>query len=365
MNHSIVEVLYRINVGREIDNELLGEAMTCLLMEKDSSRDVLFGALLTGLMGKSVESDEIATLLKCVFSLDNYDREKVPKHSTSKKVIEYIGSGKKGVKTINISTPSAIVAASAGACILKKGSSSTSSVTGSADFMSILGMKKMLDITQINNSLEKVNFAFVGIEDVIPNFDQFYSGKFYSPHILSFGLAALVTPLRGDVILYGLAHPDTNLCIKVLKQFNVSDAMVISSTYDGIHFIDEMGIYGNTKLVGMQNKVIGKTIDFNPIELLGVGMCSLTDISQCSNPLDNVKCALRILKGKGTEAQTNIIAMNAANLLYLAGVVNTISDGFEMARNEIMSLKALNKLEEFLEFTNSDMDQYRFVLKGC
>lgn len=362
-NKAILEVIYRINVGREIENSLLEEAMMEMFISENEINDVLYGALFTGLMGKKIDSSAIASMLKCIFKLDNYNRDIVPINSSSKKVIEYIGSGKKGIKTINISSVSAIVAASAGACVLKKGSSSTSSVTGSADFMSMLGAKKQ-NIDQVNNALESIGLAFIGIEDIIPKFDSIYGGKFYSPHILSFGLAALVTSLRGDILLYGLSHPDTDLSIKVLKEFGIKDAMVISNTTDGIHFIDEMGISGITKLVGMHDGVIGNTISFNPCEKLGLPSGAIKDISQEKKPLDNVKKALNILKGKGTENQERVIAINAANILYLADKASGLEEGYFLALEEIRSRRPLKLIEEYVAFTGGDMKKYKEALDG-
>lgn len=362
-NKAILEVIYRINVGREIENSLLEEAIREMFVSENNVNEVLYGALFTGLMGTKIDSSAIASMLKCIFTLDDYDRDMIPINRSSRKVIEYIGSGKKGIKTINISSVSAIVAASAGACVLKKGSSSTSSITGSADFMSILGAKKQ-DVDQVNNALESVGLAFIGIEDIIPKFDSLYGGKFYSPHILSFGLAALVTSLRGDVLLYGLSHPDTDLSIKVLKEFGIQDAMVISNTTDGIHFIDEMGISGITKLVGMHDGIIGKTISFNPCEKLGLPSGTIKDISQEKTPLDNVKKALNILKGNGTENQERVIAINAANILYLADKANGLEEGYYLAMEEIKSRRPLKKIEEYIAYTGGDMRQFRGVLDG-
>lgn len=364
MNQAVLEVLYRINVGREIENTLLEEAMLEMFHSGGEINEVLFGAVFTGLMGKGVDGSAIATMLRCIFKLDEYNRDAVPFNKVSRKVVEYIGSGKKGIKTFNISSVSAIVAASAGACVLKKGSSSTSSVTGSADFMSILGAKKIQSEEKINYALENIGLAFIEIEDIIPKFDHLYGGKFYSPHILSFGLAALVTSLRGDVLLYGLSHPDIELSIKVMKEFGITDAMVISNTFDGIHYMDEMGIFGITKLAGMQNGVIGKTISFNACEKLGLPSNMMKDMGQEKTAKENVFKAMRILKGEGTESQERVIALNAANLLYLSGRVCELEIGFNLAMEEIKSHRPINKLEEYISFTGGDMDKFKEVING-
>ena len=56
--------------------------------------------------------------MEAIFSIDGYIRENQPVNEAEKTVIEYIGSGKKGIKTINISTPSALIASAAGALSL-------------------------------------------------------------------------------------------------------------------------------------------------------------------------------------------------------------------------------------------------------
>jgi len=76
---------------------------------------------------------------------------------------------------------------------------------------------------------------------------EVYGGKFYVPHALSFALAALVSPVQFDNLIYGLAHPNVETSIEVLKKFGIRDAMVASTTHDDIHYLDEMGVSGDVK----------------------------------------------------------------------------------------------------------------------
>jgi anthranilate phosphoribosyltransferase len=67
---------------------------------------------------------------------------------------------------------------------------------------------------------------------------------------------------------------------------------------------------------------------------------------------DNSKIILSIFNGeKG--AKRDIVVLNAAAALYVGKVAYDIKDGIKMAEEIIDSGKALNKLSELREFSNS------------
>ncbi len=368
MNYnSIKELLYRINVNSKYNIELLENAFKEVLnINQSDIRNIMLGSLLTALMAKGPTEDEIVALLKVAFSLDNYEplkREKI-ELLNNKKIITIVGSGKKGIKTINISTASALLASSMGAYVVKPGSSSTSSMTGSADFMELLGANTSISTEKSINILKKCGFSFFKIENIIPKFDNIYGGNFYVPHALSFGLAALVCPIQTDATLYGLAHPDVELSLNVLKRFGIKNAMVVSSTDDDIHFIDEMGIFGTTRLIGTQDGVNnGKLLIFNPLKELKLPKYTSDDIKQGNNKTENIKFILDAINGKGYKAHEDIICINCANILYLSGIVNDLKEGFVLSKEAIKTGQALKKLEEYIELTGGHTNNIKKILR--
>lgn len=357
-NNSIHELLYRLNVHAEYDLEMLKLAFREILnIEENNVRNILLGSLLTSLMTKNPTKEEVVALLEVAFEIDGYNPQKREKLTLNngKKIITIVGSGKKGIKTINISTASAFLAASLGAYVVKPGSCSTSSITGSADFMDIVGVNKNLSLQESVNILKKCGFAFFSIEDLIPKFDKIYGGNFYVPHVLSFGLAALVCPVKTDVVLYGLAHPNVELSLEVLKDFDVENAMVISSTDDDIHYIDEMGIFGTTRLIGtIDGKNNGDLLTFNPLKELNLPNYSSKDIIQGKDKVENVKFILNVLNGTGIKAHEDIICINCANILYLSGIVKNLKDGYQKSKEAIKKGIGLKKLREYIKLTGGD-----------
>lgn len=363
--NSVKELLYRLNVNSDYSLDLLEKSFTEILKVDDSNvRNILLGSLLTALMTKNPTKEEVVTLLKVAFSIDNYNpynRKTI--NIKNKKTVTIVGSGKKGIKTINISTASAFLAASMGAYVVKPGSFSTSSITGSADFMDIIGAKKNISLDESISILRKCGFAFFGIEDIIPKFDNIYGGNFYAPHVLSFGLAALVCPIKTDVTLYGLAHPNVELALDVLKDFGLTNAMIVSSTDDDIHFIDEMGIFGTTRLIGTTDGINnGSLLKFNPLDELNLPKYTSNDIKQGKNKEENVGYILKALNGKGTQAHEDIICINCSNILYLSGIAENLSEGFEMSKKAIKTGQGLKKLEEYVLLTGGNLDNIRKLL---
>lgn len=364
--NSVKELLYRLNVNSKYDLSLLENSFKEVLQIEDSNiRNALLGSLLTALMTKNPTKEEVVTLLKVAFSIDNYNpyRRKSVSIGKNQKVVTIVGSGKKGIKTINISTASAILAASIGAYVVKPGSFSTSSISGSGDFMDLVGVNKKISLNKSINILKKCGFVFFEIEDVIPKFDSIYGGNFYAPHILSFGLAALVCPIKTDVVLYGLAHPNVELSLNVLKEFDIKNIMVVSSTDDDIHFIDEMGIFGNTRLVGtIDGKNNGELLIFNPLKELNLPKYTSKDIRQGKTKRENVKYILKALKGEGLKAHEDIICINCSNILYLSGIVCNLKEGFDLAKKAIKTGQGLKKLEEYVVLTGGNVNKIKEIL---
>lgn len=356
-NHLINEVLYRLNVGSEIDLELLRRAFDTILTDNESNeRDTQLGSLLTGLMVKGPTVNEIVTLLESSFSLDGfspYERRKI-ELPNQEKIVGAIGSGKKGYKTMNISTPALLIAASMDVYTAKPVSSSTNSLTGSADLLRRVGMNIDLSTDEMEEVIKKTKFGAFCIENIIPKFDEVYGGKFYVPHVLSFGLAALVSPVQFDNLIYGLAHPNVETSIEVLLRFGIRDAIVVSTTHDNIHYLDEMGVYGTTKLVGIQNGRVGKTIYFRPTEELGLPRYTPEQIAQGESIEQNIRYCIDVLNGKGEKAREDIICINAGTVLYLAGKAEDLKEGYLKAKEVVKTGKPLEKLIEVVDASGGD-----------
>ena len=76
-------------------------------------------------------------------------------------LIDICGTGGDKIKTFNISTASAIVAASAGSIIAKHGNRSVSGLCGSADFFEFIGLNLNNSPHAVSCDIEKIGIGFL------------------------------------------------------------------------------------------------------------------------------------------------------------------------------------------------------------
>ena len=80
--------------------------------------------------------------------------------SISHRAVDTVGTGGDGFHTINISTTSAIVAASAGARVVKHGNRAATSKSGAADVLEALGIRIELNGSQVAKLVEEIGLGF-------------------------------------------------------------------------------------------------------------------------------------------------------------------------------------------------------------
>ena len=348
---SVLELMYRLTAQRPLDEYLVRAGFAAIVrIREDRIRDALVGSVLTGLLARGATADEVVPLLEVVASLDDLsiaDRPAVAVDAPYRVVVVQ-GSGKKGIKTVNISTPSCILAAAAGAPVVKVGSRGTGSLTGASDFLQAVGFNADINVQTTIDMVRGIGFGFYNSEITAPSFFRIYKGLFSVPHALVFGISPLLSPLRGDVTLYGLSHPDVGLSARVLVRLGLPDVNVVTTTHDGVHYIDEVGIFGTTSRAVAEEGRVFPTVQFSPAGEFGLGRYEPADIQQRSSVFENVRATVLALAGRGTAAHADLLCANAAVILHTSGVTPTPRAGFSRARECLRDGAALGKLRQIV-----------------
>ena len=360
---NILKFLYLMSSDCSISDELILKTYKEILKIKDKEKSNIFiSTFFTYLMLKRKDAQLITKLLEISFEQDKFIPFKEKCEINSKyPVISLSGSGKKGIKTINISTTSAIVAVSLGANVVKPCSIATSSMSGSYDFLEMIGINTNLNIEDTKRLLNQTGFGIFPIEKLIPKFDKVYGDVFYAPNILSYALASLICPLKPDIVLYGLANKDIEICGKILENFGVNKYRIVSSEYDKIYFMDELNVFGTSYIID-DNKTKKDIYDFE--KLLILPHYNVDDIKQSNNKTENIKIALNVLRGNDNSAYEEIVALNAGNILQLSGITNTIKDGYSMAKSKIKTGQCIKKLEDIIISSNGNINKLRKLIEG-
>ena len=110
-------------------------------------------AFLIALKNKGETSDEVGAFVAEMFN------HSAPINITQRSV-DTVGTGGDGAHTINISTTAAIIAAAAGARVVKHGNRASSSKSGAADLLEALGVNITLDGAGVEKTVSELGIGF-------------------------------------------------------------------------------------------------------------------------------------------------------------------------------------------------------------
>ena len=266
-------------------------------------------AVLLSLKLKGESPDEILGATKIM-------RSKSIKIKSDDQTIDTCGTGGDMIGTLNISTSSAIVAASAGVKVAKHGNRSISSKSGSADMLEKLGYKITDNLEDLKSNLDKDKFCFL--------FAQYHHNAM--KHVIKVRkelgartifnlLGPLTNPANTKRQLLGVYDKKwVNIHCKVLKKLGSKRAMVVYGE-DGL---DEISLSSPTFVSELKNNKIKEYI-FQPKEY-GYEYISHYDILGGDPEYNSIKF-LEMLDGKNLKFQ-RIIELNAGAAIYLSDITN-------------------------------------------
>ena len=301
--------------------------------------DAQISALLIAFQNKRITSDELNGFLEAL--------QKVAIHikPNASYLIDMCGTGGDNSKTFNISTIAAFVVAACDVNVAKHGNRSVSSTCGSADVLEQLGIPINLSPEDVTTCIEETGIGFLFAQMYHPSFKNIsHIRKELGVKTLFNMLGPLLNPapLHGQCI--GVFDPSlTELYAETLKKAGMKNAMIIHG--DGL---DEITICGRTKITYLNRKRI-KTFYLEPEEI-GLDQCAKKEI-QSHSIEENKKIFSDILRGKKS-AKRDIVEVNAAAGLIVAGKVDSFKEGIKRAAIAIDTGKALEKFEAFKRLSN-------------
>ncbi|AEH60057.1 anthranilate phosphoribosyltransferase [Methanosalsum zhilinae DSM 4017] len=330
--------IQKITSGQSLS---VAEAEKAVSMIFSSATDAQIGAFLMALKMKGPTYDEIAG-----FAMGMKKAGKRIYPDVNGTMVDTCGTGGDLHNTINVSTAAAIVTAAAGVPVAKHGNHSVTSLSGSADVLNSLGIKIDCSPEAVKCSIEKVGIGFMLAPVFHPSMKRVAGlRKEMGVHTIFNILGPLTNPAGAEAQVIGVY--DKNLCkpiAHVLQKLGCKRAMVVHGDR-----MDEISNISDTYAAELDDGVI-RTYTLTP-QQLGIKKATAPEIVG-GTPEENARDILYILNGeKGPKR--DIVVINAAASLYVAGAVSSVREGVEMAQELIDSNKAMEKLREFRDFSHS------------
>lgn len=304
---------------------------------------VLSGAILAALQAKGVSAPELAGMGQALLTnAQSVSPANLPH------LIDTCGTGGDGTSTFNISTAVAFVAAAAGVKVAKHGNRSASSKVGSADVLEAVGISLSAPPEKVRAALTEVGITFLFAPGWHPAMKAVAPLRRTLKVRTVFNLLGpLVNPLRPTGQVMGVF--DAKLLGTIATALNTlgSQKAIVLHSREGM---DEAGLADLTDLAVLSQGQVNLTT-INPQEL-GITSAPLEAL-RGGEVADNHAILQAVLQGKATQAQQDVVALNAALALVVAEKVPDYAAGLALAREILTSGAGWTKLEQLAKFLAS------------
>jgi len=340
------DVLERLLAGESLAE---AEAQQLLVQLTDESLSpAMVAAQLVALRAKGVVADEVRGFAKGMRAL-----ARRPELPFVGKTVDVVGTGGDGSGSVNLSTGAALLAAAAGAQVVKHGNRSISSRSGSADLLEALGLKLPLQGTDIGGCLTATGFTFL-----------------FAPH--HHPAMKAVGPVRGAMgirTVFNLLGPLTNPAAPpfgLIGAFNLETAKLMAEAFAGLpiervfvvhgepgwdeptpcgpfHLFDVQKTAG-TSLLGTVTHTVR-----DPLTDYGLPRCRPEDLAG-GDAAHNAERLLQVFRSEDQGAHRHALLLGAALVLEVTGQAATPRAALAMAAAAIDSGAALRMAEALRVF---------------
>lgn len=299
--------------ARELFGEMLDGAAT----------PVQVGAVLTALRLKGEIAEELQGFARAVLERSTLRQE-------PSDLLDTCGTGGDHQSTFNVSTAAAMVAAAAGARVVKHVAPRLSSRAGSQEVLAELGVPMAATCADVRSAVATHGIAFVRRAQTLPSLDALASTVASLEVRTTIDvLTPLVSPLTPRFQLVG-AYSEAHLTpmAQALGELGRQRVWVVRGT-DGV---DELSLSAPTKVVTYENGALGSFV-LDPRDH-GFALAQPESV-RGGGPKENAGMLREVLEGKRPGPLTDIVALNAGAALYIAGTSPSLARGIDQARETL------------------------------
>lgn len=332
-------------VRRVIDGGDLGEAEMAGAVEALMGGDVpaaQAACFLTALRMKGETVDEIVgaarAMRQCATAVNGPD---------PLTLVDTCGTGGDGADTFNISTTAAFVLAGAGVRVAKHGNRAVSSSCGSADVLEALGVRLNLSAEAVGKCVADVGIGFLfapalhaAMRHLAPVRRELGIRTIFNL------LGPLTNPAGASRQVVGVYRADmAPILAHALGRLGSRRAMVVH----GCDGLDEITIAGPTMVAEWDGEDV-REYRIHP-EQVGLRPAPLESL-RGGDVRENARALRSVLSGE-PGPRRDVVLLNAAAALTVAGAAADLASGVILAARSIDSGTALAKLEALVEATQS------------
>lgn len=325
------QILYKL-----FEHQYLGRDEARIILQNIAQgkyNDVQVASLITVFLMRNISVEELCGFRDALLEM------RVPVDLSEFSPIDIVGTGGDGKNTFNISTAACFTVAGAGFPVVKHGNYGATSVSGASNVMEQHGVKFTNDVDKLRRSMERCNIAYLhaplfnpALKAVAPVRKSLAVRTFFNM------LGPLVNPVLPSYQLLGVYNlPLLRLYSYTYQASNIKFAVVHS--LDGY---DEISLTKEFKVATSESEKI-----YTP-ERLGFSRYTEMDLDGGNTPEDAARIFDNVLANTATEAQKDVVIVNAAFAINVICPEKPIEECIALARESLESGRALDTLKKFI-----------------
>ena len=341
----MISLIEKIRAGNDLSAFDVQEAAAFLL--SDSIEAKTKADFLTALHDKGESASEIASFVRVLL-----ERAVPLEIEVDGPIVDVCGTGGDGIDLFNVSTAITFVLAAGGATVVKHGNRGVTSRSGSADVLEALGVAIDLEPDDLRECIKRLGCGFVFARTYHPAFRALAEMRLRlarrQQRTIFNLLGPLLNPARPKRQLIGVFSPDlTMLFADVLRRLDCERAWIVSGTAVDSLTMDDVSTIGPTVIAEVNSgKITSAVLD---TRWLGIPQATLPELTG-GDARTNAETIMRILGGGEAGPKHDLVIANAAAGFVVSGLAGEMNGGIAMAREQIESGRALQKLKALQNF---------------
>ena len=342
---NIQKLIDKIDLTREESCEMFRQVLL------NQQPDLQQGAFLAALTAKGETPAEMAGAWQAIVELDT----ETVTEDLGTPLVENSGTGMDQLKTFNVSSAAAIVAAAAGCRMARHGARALTSSCGTVDLLESIGINVECGVDTVSHSIKTAGIGlFNGMSAHIhPQSLARILSQIRFGSTLNIA-ASLASPCRTTHALRGVYSAEMVPKVgKIMKAIGIDRAIVVhgfdANKDKGMDELSNIGESIALEIRGDRHDVIHTIIP----EEVGLSRSQFEDIAATGDVKKEAVRFLKVIGGVEHNGCIDITCLNAGAILYLVGKAKDISEGVTISKEIIGTGQALQKLAEWVN-TQSD-----------
>ena len=331
----------KLSSGLDLERDEIQGAMREILGGDSDIESVK--SFLLALKNKGETSDEVGALIEVMYA-------HAGPITITERAVDTVGTGGDGAHTINISTTAAIIAAAAGARVVKHGNRAVSSKSGASDFLEALGVVPGLTGAGVERTVRElgIGFCFAPVFHPAMRFAAPARKELGVPTVFNI-LGPLANPAKPQAAAIGVANERMHLVMAQVLAEKGCDGFV----FRGDDGLDEITLATTTSVLSIGNAEIkSDRIDAKDFGMQNAPIEAIVG----GDAAENARISRAIFAGERGAPRDAVLLNAAAAIAAFEGdmesdVKERLTLGLERAVRAVDSGAALSLLDKWAALT--------------